>query len=372
MPPKSESPANPVPTPHNGYHWNHQPGRFFEGWYYRVTLPSTATEVGPTFAFMYSIEDPIGNSPHSGGAAQILGPEDVYLWRTFPGLTRFWATEHSLGLGHWGSKVVGTPRLLDPEVFEQQVSEGYQATDTLHQGILRDPGTGEVTRWCYRIQPVYGWGNADQPSQATMGWLSYLPVFEPGWQVLMAHGWAEGWIEWRGQRYEFRQAPAYGEKNWGGAFPQKWFWLNCNGFTAEPNLALTSGGGLRGFGIPPVQVLESVAMVGIHYEGKFYSFMPGDRVVCDIQPWGHWQVTAENRFHRVRLIGSSQRPGTALRAPTERGLVFCCRDTMYGQVEILLEARSGLGWQTVVQARSDQGGLETGGGPWDGPWHFEC
>jgi len=33
------------------------------------------------------------------------------------------------------------------------------------------------------------------------------------------------------------------EKNWGGAFPQKWFWLNCNSFDGEPDLALTAGGG---------------------------------------------------------------------------------------------------------------------------------
>ena len=53
-------------TPHSGYHWDGSDRRFFEGWYYRVTLPT-----GETFAFMYSIEDPIGGKTHSGGAAQI-------------------------------------------------------------------------------------------------------------------------------------------------------------------------------------------------------------------------------------------------------------------------------------------------------------
>jgi tocopherol cyclase len=55
----------------------------------------------------------------------------------------------------------------------------------------------------------------------------------------MAHGLATGWIDWNGKRYDFTNAPAYGEKNWGRAFPQKWFWLNCNGFNNEPDLALT-------------------------------------------------------------------------------------------------------------------------------------
>lgn len=34
-----------------------------------------------------------------------------------------------------------------------------------------------------------------------------------------------GWIEWDGKKYEFRNAPSYSEKNWGGAFPKKWFWV---------------------------------------------------------------------------------------------------------------------------------------------------
>jgi tocopherol cyclase len=49
-------------------------------------------------------------------------------------------------------------------------------------------------------------------------------------QVLMAEGSASGWLDWGGQRYEFRDAPAYAEKNWGGGFPSKWIWVQCNTF----------------------------------------------------------------------------------------------------------------------------------------------
>jgi len=34
-----------------------------------------------------------------------------------------------------------------------------------------------------------------------------------------------GWIEWDGERIEFENAPSYSEKNWGGGFPRKWFWV---------------------------------------------------------------------------------------------------------------------------------------------------
>lgn len=35
----------------------------------------------------------------------------------------------------------------------------------------------------------------------------------------------KGWIEWGDQRFEFKDAPSYCEKNWGGSFPKKWFWV---------------------------------------------------------------------------------------------------------------------------------------------------
>ena len=79
-------------TPHSEYHWDGSDSRFFEGWYYRVTLPKW----GQTFAFMYSIDDPIGGKFCSGGAAQILGPNDEYLCRTFPNVKQFWGSSKSL------------------------------------------------------------------------------------------------------------------------------------------------------------------------------------------------------------------------------------------------------------------------------------
>ncbi|XQQ06016.1 MAG: tocopherol cyclase family protein [Leptolyngbya sp. IPPAS B-1204] len=373
---------HPLQTPHSGYHWDGSDRRFFEGWYYRVTLP----EARQTFAFMYSIEDPTGGQVHSGGAAQILGPNDEYLCRTFPDVQSFWAWRHALGLGHWrrlnatnkSSKVTelsplvrrgsqaASPHHLPPAQFDHQIQEGYQATATWHQGILRDPGSGFTARWQYAIEPVYGWGDVNESQQSTAGWLSQWQIFEPGWQILMAHGLATGWIEWNHKRYEFVNAPAYGEKNWGGAFPQKWFWINCNCFANEPDLALTAGGGRRGV----LWWMESVAMVGIHYKGKFYEFVPwNSQVTWEIQPWGDWRMRAQNSQYEVELTATTNLPGTPLRAPTQQGLVFCCRDTMRGQIHLQLRQRATS--KLILTATSDLCGLETGGGPWDGVWKSE-
>ncbi len=349
-------------TPHSGYHWDSSSRRFFEGWYYRVSLP----QHGSTFAFMYSIEDPIGGKPHSGGAAQILGPEDEYLWRTFPAVERFWASPSQLELGHWGKTDLRTrPIWLMPAEFERHVQDGYQATATWNQGAIYDPRFDRPCRWQYSIQPVYGWGDKGGSQQSTAGWLSFLPIFEPGWQILMAHALATGWIEWKGKRYEFTDAPAYSEKNWGGAFPQKWFWLNCNSFDGEKDLALTAGGGRRGV----LWWMDSVAMVGLHYRGKFYEFVPwNSEVHWDILPWGRWQMQARNAEYEIELTGTTELPGTPLRAPTADGLAFCCRDTMQGQLSLQLRSRSGGKSQLILDAKSSLCGLETGGGPWNEPW----
>jgi tocopherol cyclase len=350
-----------IATPHAEYHYRGGNERFFEGWYYRVTLP----DCGQTFAFMYSIDDPIGGKACSGGAAQILGPDDQYLCRTFPKVNQFWASTTSLALGHWGKTNLSIiSQYLEPDQFEQHILEGYQATATLNQGIIRDPATGSYCRWEYEIKPVYGWADTGAPQQSTAGMLSYLPIFEPGWQILMAHGLATGWIEWNGQRYNFTDAPAYGEKNWGRAFPKKWFWLNCNSFDHEPNLALTAGGGRR-------EVLwweESAALIGIHYQGKFYEFVPwNSEVNWQIKPWGSWNMQAENADYEVELTGTTNHPGTALRAPTQEGLIIFCRDTMQGQLTLELRHKSNNN-QPILKASSSVCGLETGGSPWHEVW----
>ncbi|MBD2665577.1 hypothetical protein B6N60_00008 [Richelia sinica FACHB-800] len=352
-------------TPHSGYHYNHNNRRFFEGWYYRVTLP----EIRQTFAFMYSIEDPQGNQPYSGGAAQVLGPNDEYLCRTFPDVSKFWASRDVLGLGHWGqTNLQISPQYLPPEEFTQQIQSGYQATSTINQGIISDRPTGKYCRWYYEIQPIYGWGNQHTLQQSTAGWLSFLQIFEPGWQILMAHGLASGWVDWNGQIYEFTNAPAYSEKNWGGAFPQKWFWLNCNSFNQQPDLALTAGGGKRGV----LWWMEEVAMVGIHYQGKFYEFVPWNaKVEWDIQPWGQWQMRASNLDYEVELTGTTDLPGTPLRAPTAQGLQFCCRDTMQGHVSLELRKRIGKKSQTILVAESNLCGLEVGGSSWVRSWQSD-
>lgn len=343
--------------PHSGYHWNYQTPRFFEGWYFRITLP----ELNDNFAFMYSIEDPIGGQLNTGGAVQILGLKDHYLWRTFPDPKKFWADSHQLALGHWQNTLINLkPQLLSPQIFAEKITEGYQATTTLNQGFIKNPATGESCRWHYQTRPIYGWGI---PSKPTATWLSFLPIYDPAWQILLAHGLSTGWIEWLGKRYEFIDAPAYSEKNWGKSFPQQWFWLNCNAFNEESDLALTAGGGVREI----LNHTEEVALIGIHYHGKFYEFAPwNSEVHWQISPWGSWEMQAQNtQGFSVKLSGKTDLAGQPLRAPTHTGLQFCCKDTLRGNLDLQLFSPQK---DLIIQATSNLCGLEVGGKSWAEVW----
>lgn len=73
----------------------------------------------------------------------------------------------------------------------------------------------------------------------------------------MSRGLASGWVEWGGERYEFEGQPSYWEKNWGGGFPDKWCWVQCNSGWDDPTCtaALTAVGALP---TPPTQDIMDV------------------------------------------------------------------------------------------------------------------
>ncbi|KAL3819014.1 hypothetical protein ACJIZ3_004919 [Penstemon smallii] len=379
----------PLRTPHSGYHFDGSARKFFEGWYFKVSIP----ECRQSFCFMYSIESPAfprkltiqeeaKHGPRfTGVGAQILGADDKYICQYTEESPNFWASRDDLMLGNTfiAQKDMQPPKIeTPPQEFNQRVAEGYQVTPLWHQGFIRDDGRTsyaevvKTARWAYSTRPVYGWGNVGSKQKSTAGWLAAFPVFEPHWQICMSVGLSSGWIEWDDKRYEFKDAPSYCEKNWGGAFPRKWFWVQCNVFEgANGEVALTAGGGLRqipGF----TENFENAALIGVHYDGIFYEFVPWNGVVnWEISPWGHWCISAENEKHKVELEATATDPGTTLRAPTfESGLAPACRDTCFASLRMRLwEKRyDGTEGKVILDVTSNMAAAEVGGGPWLSTW----
>lgn len=389
-------PVHPgTPTSHKGPRRNK---RFFEGWYYRITLP----EENASFAFIYSIEDPFDDSKLSLSCQQIMGPDDEYLVQADPDPTKIWAWYHQQGVGcvfeyykEEDELDLATTTAMDPDQFWARAQSGFQMLPTRLQGKLQGhdgsrggvlPNQGELGECTYDIEitPIAGWGDNELGQKSTAGWLASYQVFEPHWQVTMADGRATGSVTWNGKAYDFENAPFYAEKNWGGAFPMKWYWCQCNCFegytnTGEPTLSVTAGGGTRKI---PFGQTESLGMVSVHYDGKFYEATPWlGSMEWDVSPWGYWRMTGRStkgaRPFEVELEAICDSPGVKLRAPTEKeGMAYSCRDSFLGKVTVSLwelkwdqATKSYIRGNILVdRAMSTQAAVEVGGGPWWDNW----
>ena len=251
-------------------------------------------------------------------------------------------------------------------------------------GVRENQGIPGTCSWDMTITPKCGWGGTDGVQQSTAGWLARYPVFEPHWQVTLADATASGVVTWKDKTYTFTDQPFYAEKNWGGSFPIKWYWVQCNAFDNYPNLSVTAGGGIRK--LPLLGNTEELGMVSIHYDGTFYEAVPwtGD-MSWNVSPWGKWilrgRCTAGNRLFEAEVVATCDpqtTPGVVLRAPTEKeGLVYFCRDSFMADTTLSLwplewdgEAKDYVrsGPPLVDAAKSRQGGVEVGGGPWWDVW----
>ncbi|KAL0302283.1 UNVERIFIED_CONTAM: Tocopherol cyclase, chloroplastic [Sesamum angustifolium] len=407
-------PNRPLRTPHSGYHFDGTSRKFFEGWYFKVSIP----ECRQSFCFMYSVENPAFRKKLStleevqygprftGVGAQILGADDKYICQYTEESQNFWGNRDELMLGntflaqekmqlqrkrcpHRSSteelwKASKLPR-FGTKVLFVMMEVPYKSTHfssiylwlelfEVFADLIRTNYTEIVktARWAYSTHPVYGWGNVGSKQKSTAGWLAAFPVFEPHWQICMAGGLSTGWIEWDDKRYEFKNAPSYSEKNWGGGFPRKWFWVQCNVFQgADGEVALTAAGGLRQ--VPGLsETFENAALIGVHYSGAFYEFVPWNGVVnWEIAPWGHWSISAENETYTVELEATTKDPGTTLRAPTtEAGLAPVCKDTCFADLRLRLWERryNGSVGKVILDVKSNMAAVEVGGGPWFTTW----
>lgn len=210
---------------------------------------------------------------------------------------------------------------------------------------------------------------------------------------MVADGRASGRAVWNGTVYDFSDASLYIEKNWGGAFPFKWYWAQCNswsstGTTPVRRLSITSGGGTR---ILPLGATEDLGMVCVHVDGTFYEAVPWTSSMrWEVEPWGSWRLSgrtiesssAERPFE-VELTVKCDAPGVKLRAPTKAdGLAYFCRDSFEGEVELSLwdlvrgpdgkYVRAPDRPPVVDRATGFQCAVEVGGGPWWDKWEDDA
>lgn len=415
-------------VPHSGYHRTVGARRpFFEGWYFRVTLP----EERDNLSLIYHVYDPdLRDSPRRAAGAQVCTPGGGYLFRESGDVDAFAAAPHALVLrmpmGRSDAANEADETDEETDTFFEVLADGRRHRGRLVASTTREDESiwpsakrVETVAWDFSVSVQAGFGargegtgeTSKQKHASTAGWMSALPVFEPHYQILMAHGLATGHVTVDGTRTEFADAPAYAEKNWGGAgFPSKWFWTQCNAFPSAPGVSVTATGANRGVVLLP-GMREEVAGIFIHVpagtgsnpseEGEtsdaeskttaLYRFLPiraGDEepaeITWSVAPWGSWRVSAKTSTHECVVSccidPADAQPGdtTVLRAPVDdhrRGVEPSCRESFRGRMTVSLWERKGNGWGSGARGRavlnavvSDVAAVEVGGGPWDDTW----
>lgn len=234
---------------------------FFEGWYLRVILPNT----NQSYAFMFSVESP------GIGTVQLLDADENLHISYLKNGSKFYCYNPFTMAGQWAyaNAAAQEPRPLNGIEFEKAVMQGYQLSRNACHGRF---GAGDdLVQWGFDYSPYIGWGDRNGKQRATSTWVGWLKLFEPGYQVTMGHGVVkQGYIQIGQNRIDVTDAVVYGEKNWGSAFPSKWWWVQANGFWDQAcrDLTVTALGAYR-------KVLwntECVGMICVHYQGFMYEF----------------------------------------------------------------------------------------------------
>eukprot|EP00871_Galdieria_phlegrea_P001396 jgi/Galph1/2257/GphlegSOOS_G963.1 len=327
---------------------------FFEGYYFRVSVP----QLQESFSIIYALERQNNVWKYS---AQVLNTESILL-HTFQN-AEFWYHDETFGMGQWQFNksekerlVLGVTRRLDPSCFLKEIPFGFQWTWQHHCGRLIDNEDNALQcSWSLDITPWSGWGSRGRvPQKSTASWLSHIPyLFDPGYQVLMAHGFVNGWIQWKDQYYPIEHCPVYVEKNWGQSFPKRWFWLQCNCFCGEADLSVTSLGATRRALLEKARGGEETS---IYSMGSF--------------SMGYWWVSAESVDYHVELVAYCDCPGHILLGPSREGLQPNTKESLLGYMNIhLTEKSSGC---TLVNDYSRVAAVEVGSQDeanlWNQPW----
>ena len=289
----------------------------------------------------------------------------------------------------------------------------------------------ESIKFEFDIIPQVGWGGAlydgdvaddeRQRQYSTAGWMAALPIFEPHYQVLISKGKIppggrisikekSGDIASEGRHnynpaknspngdsesaanlrtesqvsqtnatsgaimtktvYDLTNATVYLEKNWGGSFPSKWWWMQANTFqdtlesaTKAPSfssidLCVTSTGAKRR--IPFLEQEEPVALIGLHWNGEF---LPFPNVNWEVQ-WGIWEIRGDYGEYYVELCGTCDESsgGMPVRCPTERGMEEIAIETFHGKLRVKLFKKDRT--TLLLDVTSNEACLEIGGAPW--------
>ena len=158
-----------------------------------------------------------------------------------------------------------------------------------------------------------------------------------------------------GVRFSLDGAGAYAEKNWGGRFPDRWWWGQAHDFGDDVSVAFAGGP----VGVGRARLHATAAVVRL--DGHVLRCRPPAAVALDD---GAWRLRARAGAHRVEIEGAAD-PATAhaltVPVPAERRAVDRSQHHLAGEMRVRVTRRGSV----VFAGESSLAGLERGG-PADG------
>lgn len=302
---------------------------WYEWWYYKVVDPDS----GRAFFLTYGVINPWDEGKTLGGTKAVVEVGDfvakIRTGETYP-VTQFSASHKETLVK------IGENTATDKRVTGHVVNKGHDIS------------------WDFSLERKWSFD--------AMGWSKSTGASGIYWYPAQASAAATGWMIFDGHRYEFKNAPAYQDRNWGDSFPKWWAWLVSNHFEGSPDTVLSVGGGQ-----PKVlgTYLFQGLCIGLRHQGEEYIFRTTDldKVVFNIN-WGTWEVVAENSSNERIEISAYAPPEKFMMLPFEspQGATFYDYEALLGHMTVKLFTRSSIfgEWKPVAQLETNAAGIEWG------------
>ncbi len=306
----------------NRYHWDGFSDPFFEGWFFRLSLP----EENASFAFLYGVRNPGADTPADGEAFVVALGSDGTLIQSLRPVDEF----------------AGSLQALDVKVGDNR------ATASAISGALADDD--HSISWDLTI-------DATDPWTDTMGILTNIPFLPVNWYVGALQTRATGTIVWNGKKITVNGAPLFQDHNWAGTFPAAYIWLQAMDFADDDEALAFSGGDLGAV------------------DGGMLIWRKADETVQvrtqDFNAWMEVDVDAAAQSlivtitrDKERFVLTGEQAGAtvvAMPAPTRDGFTSYSHMALDGRLRV--QRYELVGWQWLLREdhRSSTCGVEIGG-----------
>jgi hypothetical protein len=189
-------------------------------------------------------------------------------------------------------------------------------------------------------------------------WFQTIPGLNQYWHPWLLGGRANGTATIGGQRWQFRNAAVYAEKNWGrDGFPNSWWWGQAQGF-AEPGACVAFAGGEVTAGLLRTEVTALVVRLP---DGRLLRLgNPGTSPVRATATDDRWQLSGRSRSWQIEVDGRAPlEDAHVLPVPLveERRSAPGALEHLGATMSVVVRHRGQLVWEGV----STLAGLEHGG-----------